>query len=92
MQFEMIQVPSEGNDNPIDKVIFYKKPKEKNLPPAVLEPKEVKQMVSNIMDIGYIYQSCPRGIPTQTWIPWSTMCKSQPCMYNVMHAHACIII
>ena len=43
----MIQVPSEGNDNPIDKVIFYKKPKGKNLPPAVLELEEVQQMVSN---------------------------------------------
>ena len=75
MQFEMIQVPSEGNDNPIDKVIFYKKPKEKNLPPAVLKPKEVKQMVSNHHGYWLVYQSYSRGIPTQTWIPWST-CKS----------------
>ena len=41
----MIRVPSEGNDNPIDEVIFYKKPKGKNLPPAVLKVKEVKEMV-----------------------------------------------
>ena len=44
----MIKVPSEGNDNPIDKVIFYKKPKGKNLLPAVLQDKEVQEMVSYI--------------------------------------------
>ena len=46
----MIQVPSEGSENPIEKVIFYKKPKGKNLPPVVLEPKEVKDMV-NLCDM-----------------------------------------
>ena len=46
IQFEMIKVPSEGNDNPIDKVTFYKKPIGKNVSPAVLEDKKVKAMVS----------------------------------------------
>ena len=49
----MIKVPSEGSENPIEKVIFYQKPKGKNLPPAVLEPKEVRDMVS-LCDILYL--------------------------------------
>jgi hypothetical protein len=46
LQFEMIKVPSEGNDNPIDKVIFYKKPKGKKVSPTVLKGEEVKAIVS----------------------------------------------
>lgn len=42
----MIKVPSEGNDNPIDEVTFYKKPIGKNVSPAVLKDNEVKAMVS----------------------------------------------
>ena len=42
----MIKVPSEGTNNPIDKVIFYKKPKGRNLSPAVLKDKDVQEMVS----------------------------------------------
>ena len=45
VQFEMIQVPSEGIENPTEKVLFYKKAKGKNHPPAVLMSKEVKDMV-----------------------------------------------
>lgn len=46
LQFEVIKVPSEGNDNPIDKVRFYKKPKGINHSPIVLKDKEVEEMVS----------------------------------------------
>ena len=61
----MIKVPSEGNDNPINKVIFYKKPKGRNLSPAVLEDKEVQEMVS--INHGYGLQlqhnyACLHGI------------------------------
>ena len=41
----MIQVPSEENDNPVDKVLFYQKPNSKKDPPTLLTNKEIKEMV-----------------------------------------------
>ena len=42
----MIKIPSEDNENPVQKVIFYRKPKGKNQPADALINEEVKDMVS----------------------------------------------
>ena len=54
----MIEIPSEGKDNPVKAVIFYKKNKGKNQPPVVLMPEEVNEMVSvNLNSHNYYYKS-----------------------------------
>ena len=45
-KFFQFEIPSEGTDNPIKDVIFYKKTKGKNQSPIVLMPEEVDAMVS----------------------------------------------
>ena len=42
----MIEIPSEGTDNPVKAVLFHKKSKGKNQPPVVLTELEVNEMVS----------------------------------------------
>ena len=42
----MIKIPSEVNENPVQQVIFYRKPKGKHQPAEALSIEEVKDMVS----------------------------------------------
>lgn len=64
----MIKIPSEGRENPVQQVIFYRKPKGKNQPADVLVDEEVKDMVKvHAWDIRlksmYI---CPREVIVYT--------------------------
>jgi hypothetical protein len=45
IQIEKIKLPSESNDNPIDEILFYKKPKSGNNTIALLTKREVQEMV-----------------------------------------------
>ena len=47
IQIEKIKLPSEMNDNPIDGILFYKKPKSGN-DIELLTKREVQEMVHNI--------------------------------------------
>lgn len=44
-QIEKIKLPSEMNDNPIDGILFYKKPKSGNDDIKLLTKREVQEMV-----------------------------------------------
>ena len=44
----MIKVPSEVNENPVQQVIFYRKPKGKHQPAEALSNEEVKDMVCKL--------------------------------------------
>ena len=48
IQIEKIKLPSEMNDNPINGILFYKKPKSGN-DIQLLTKKEVQEMVYNII-------------------------------------------
>jgi hypothetical protein len=45
IQIEKIKLPSEKNDNPIDEILFYKKPKSGNNDIELLTKREVQEMV-----------------------------------------------
>ena len=54
----MIEIPSEGTDNPVKAVLFYKKSKGKNQPPVVLTESEVNELVSINDNIIKLMHAC----------------------------------